>query len=325
MKAEPILTPLKNPGEAALEKDAPSAGGRGIRFRLILLLSFAAVLSVAYGRSLIQLIAYAAEESLHSHILLVPLISGYLIYLQRQILPRFCQTSPAPAALALAVGLLVLGAGLRLRPELSHGDFLSFCAFSYVCLLIAGALLTLGGKWMMAIAFPVAFLYFIVPLPDAAVNWLETALKFASADAANVLFSITGSTVFREGLVFQLPGITLEVAQECSGIRSSWVLFITSLVASYVLLRSSWRRAAILLLVLPLAVFRNAFRILVIGLLCIHIGPHMIHSFLHTNGGPVFFGLSLVPLFLLLWWLRRGETSFAVQKKHHEHITPSAK
>jgi exosortase/archaeosortase family protein len=52
---------------------------------------------------------------------------------------------------------------------------------------------------------------------------------------------------------------------------------------------------------------RNGFRILVIGLLCVNVGPQMIHSVIHRRGGPVFFVLSLIPLLLLLWWLRRGE------------------
>jgi len=59
--------------------------------------------------------------------------------------------------------------------------------------------------------------------------------------------------------------------------------------------------------VIPLGIVRNAFRILVIGLLCVHVGPHMIDSLIHRRGGPFFFVLSLVPLFLLLWWLRRRE------------------
>jgi hypothetical protein len=45
----------------------------------------------------------------------------------------------------------------------------------------------------------------------------------------------------------------------------------------------------------------------VIGLLCVNVGPQMIHSIIHRRGGPVFFVLSLIPLLLLLWWLRRGE------------------
>jgi len=49
--------------------------------------------------------------------------------------------------------------------------------------------------------------------------------------------------------------------------------------------------------------------VLVIGMLCVRIGPAMIHSVIHRRGGPLFFALSLIPLFLLIWWLRRGETT----------------
>jgi exosortase/archaeosortase family protein len=59
--------------------------------------------------------------------------------------------------------------------------------------------------------------------------------------------------------------------------------------------------------VIPLAIVRNAFRILVIGLLAVHVGPQMIDSVIHHSGGPFFFVVSLVPLFFLLWWLRRQE------------------
>jgi exosortase/archaeosortase family protein len=52
---------------------------------------------------------------------------------------------------------------------------------------------------------------------------------------------------------------------------------------------------------------RNGFRILVIALLCVNIGPQMIHSVIHRRGGPVFFVLSLIPFLLVLWWLRKGD------------------
>ena len=281
--------------------------------RLTGLLAFVVVLSLAFCSPIFSLIAYAAANSLHSHILLVPFISGYLIYLQRGVLPKSWQCSPGWAALALAIGLAAAGAAWRLRTGLSEGDSLSIVGFSFVSLLIAGGFLFLGRKWMAAAAFPVAFLYFFVPLPDVAVDWLETALKLGSAEAASLFFRMSGTPVFRDGVVFQLPGITLEVAQECSGIRSSLVLFITSIVASHLLLKSPWRRAALLAVVIPLAILRNGFRILVIGLLCVHIGPRMIHSVIHQNGGPLFFALSLVPLFLLLWCLRKGEGRISVE------------
>jgi exosortase/archaeosortase family protein len=120
-------------------------------------------------------------------------------------------------------------------------------------------------------------------------------------------FNMAGTTLVRHGTVFELPGIVLAVAQECSGIRSSWVLFITSLLASHLFLNTPWRKFVLVAFVIPLGILRNGFRIMVIGLLCIHVGPHMIDSVIHRRGGPVFFALSLVPLFLLAWWLRRQE------------------
>jgi exosortase/archaeosortase family protein len=72
-------------------------------------------------------------------------------------------------------------------------------------------------------------------------------------------------------------------------------------------LTSPWRRFILVAFVLPLAIVRNSFRILVVGLLCVHVGPHMIDSYIHRQGGPIFFALSLIPLFILLVWLRRQE------------------
>jgi exosortase/archaeosortase family protein len=111
------------------------------------------------------------------------------------------------------------------------------------------------------------------------------------------------------GLVFQLPSITLNIASECSGIHSSVVLFITSLLAGYIFLQSPWKRIIFILVAVPLGILRNGFRIFTIGELCTHIGPQMIDSPIHHRGGPIFFALSLIPLFILLMILRKSEAS----------------
>jgi exosortase C (VPDSG-CTERM-specific) len=250
---------------------------------------------------------YAARTDLHSHILLVPFIAAYLLYSQRGSLPVPGHRSTTGTALACGIGLAPLAAGIAWRESLSLNDHLALMALAFVSLVAAGGFLFLGSKWMAAAAFPVAFLIFMVPLPDAPVNWLEKASATASAEAAALYFAIAGTTLVRHGTTFELPGIVLEVAQECSGIRSSWVLFITSVLASHLFLKSPWRRLMLVAFVIPLGIFRNGFRVFVIGLLCVHVGPHMIDSVIHRRGGPFFFALSLVPLFLLLWWLRRGE------------------
>jgi exosortase len=178
---------------------------------------------------------------------------------------------------------------------------------AYVCFIVSGGLLFLGSKTMATAALPLGFLFFMIPLPDAAVSWLEQSSVKGSTEVAAALFNISGTPMLRNGALLALPGITLHVAQECSGIRSSWVLFITSILAANVFLTGPWRRLVLVAFVIPLALLRNGTRILVIGLLCVHIGPQMIHSFIHNRGGPIFFALSLVPLFGLMVWLKRQE------------------
>ena len=265
------------------------------------------LLTLLFIQPLTRLLLYAAQSDLNSHILLVPFITAYLLYIQRGRLPAGYRSSIAGTATLGGIGMAALAAGIEWRGSLSINDELALTALAFVCLAAAGGFLFLGSKWMAAAAFPIAFLIFMVPLPDAAVNWLENASMLASAEAAALYFSLAGTPLVRTGTVFELQGIVLRVAQECSGIRSSWVLFIASLLASHVFLRTRWRRIVLVAFVIPLGILRNGFRILVIGLLCVHVGPHMINSVIHRRGGPFFFALSLVPLFLLVWWLRRQE------------------
>ena len=272
---------------------------------------FVLALSCLFFLPLRSLVTLALGSDLHSQILLIPFVFIWLVYLRRDGLPIESSKSFAWSIPFLVIGAAALAGGFAypgLAPSLSSNDHLSLTILAFVCFVAAGGFVFLGKAWMRELLFPFAFLIFLVPLPDELVYWLETASKLASADAANLFFNISGTPLLRDGTVFQLPGIVIEVAQECSGIRSSLVLFITSLLVAHLFLKSTWRRIVLVAFVIPLGILRNGFRILVIGLLCVHYGPQMIHSIIHRKGGPLFFVLSLIPLFLLLWWLRRGES-----------------
>ena len=277
------------------------------RLRVAGVAGYLVLLTLAFIQPLIRLTLYAAQSDLHSHILLVPFITGYLLYDQRGRLLAAYRSSIAGTVAVGGIGFAALAVGIELRRSLSVNDELAMKALAFVSFVAAGGFLFLGSRWMAAKAFPVAFLIFMVPLPDAAVNGLEKASMLASAEAAALYFDVAGTPLVRHGTVFELPGIVLQVAQECSGIRSSWVLFIAGLLASHLFLRTRWRRLVLVAFVIPLGILRNGFRVFVIGLLCVHVGPHMVDSMIHRRGGPFFFALSLVPLFLLLWWLRRQE------------------
>ena len=264
------------------------------------------ILCGAFALPLREFVTYARHSDVHSYVLLIPFVTAYLIYIRWKQLSRELRSSRGYALLLATAGTGALFASLHFT-ELGQNDYMTLTALSFVCFVIAGIFLFLGSKWARSAMFPLFFFAFMIPLPEAAVDFLENASKEASAEVANWLFLITGTPFLRTGTLFQLPGITITVAKECSGIRSSLVLVITSLLAANMFLRTTWRRALLVGAVIPLGLLRNGLRILVISLLCVRIGPEMINSVIHRRGGPVFFALSLVPLFAMLWLFRRQE------------------
>lgn len=295
---------MEKPATTALQPpDAPSARRVVVTPRLGGWLAWIALLALAFAGSLRDLFVRAWGSDLDSHILLVPAISAWLLHLSWRDLPKSLSSSPLWAAAFAAAGI-----GTLFIPGSDSGEVLAWRIISFLLWFVAGGFLFAGRSWMKAAAFPFGFLVFLVPMPDRVATGLEDLLTAGSVEVADWFFRLSGTPVYREGPVLQIPGISLEVARECSGIRSTLVLFITSVLASRLILRSPWRRAALVAAVLPLGLLRNGLRILVIGLLCVHEGSHMIDSVIHRKGGPLFFAVSLLPLFFLAWWLRRGES-----------------
>jgi exosortase C (VPDSG-CTERM-specific) len=275
------------------------------------------ILSILSLRPLFNLAALVLSDSLYSHIPLIPLVSAYLIWLKRHEIAtppgpatavskaviRWPAFLPAiPATVALVVWFLA-------RPEwrAEPVNSASLLVLAYVCFIWTASLAVFGWDVVRHVLFPLAFLVFIVPFPGDLTRQIESFFQYASAEAASLLLAMSQTPVLREGLLFSLPGITLEVAQECSGIRSTLVLFITSLVGGYMFFELRRYRAILAFVVIPIAIFRNGFRIFTIAMLCVHVSPEMIDSVIHRRGGPLFFVLSLVPFFALLIFLYRRE------------------
>jgi exosortase C (VPDSG-CTERM-specific) len=279
---------------------------------------FALVLATIYSVPLYHLVRHSLANQLWSHVLLVPWISVYLVWLRRHEIPPGAPSFSACAAIPLGLGTAVISSYgfVTLRGyELAPADYLSLTALSFVLLLIAGIAWIFGPARTRAIAFPLAFLLFMVPFPAFLSHAIEVFSQHASADAASLMFAISQTPVLRDGLFFKLPGITIEVAEECSGIRSTLVLFITSLVGSYLFFRSNTHRALLTVAIIPIAIVRNGLRIFTIAMLCVHVSPDMINSWIHKRGGPFFFALSLIPFFALLIYLYRRERAVTLNER----------
>lgn len=297
-KARPVASPplVSTPGQSTILL------GFGI---------FAFCTVVAFSKPLYDLLRFSLRSEMYSHVVLIPFVSLYFLWLGRRNF-RPVRAGPTWPALfflltsaALAFGYL---ARARSIPKLAFCDYLALTVCAFLCLLWGGTILAFGLRTLRPVLFPMFFLVFIVPFPTAVTNGLEYFFQHTSADAANLMLkvadSFTDTPFLRQGLLFKLPGINIQVAQECSGIRSSFVLFITSLLAGHLFLASGWKKWLLAIAVVPLGILRNGFRIVVISMLCVHVNPNMIDSFIHHQGGPIFFLLSLVPFFLLLLWLR---------------------
>jgi exosortase C (VPDSG-CTERM-specific) len=266
-------------------------------------LIFASLLTLCFALPLAHWARFALNSGLFSYVLLVPFISGYLIWIRRTQVVIEGGHARLLAVMLAAAGLGFLAAGMVGSAE----NVLTYQVLSYCCFLWSGGLALFGLRIMRWLAFPALFLVFIAPIPPGIVTALETALQHASADCAYRFIRASNIPVYRSDMSFYMPNFSMRVAHECSGIRSSLILFISALVAGHMFLRTSWTRWILALFVIPLGIVRNAFRILVLALLCVRVDPSYIHSPIHTQGGPFFFILSLVPFGIVLFLLRRVE------------------
>jgi len=111
--------------------------------------------------------------------------------------------------------------------------------------------------------------------------------------------------------VLSIPGLTVEVAKECSCIRSSLMLLVTSMVLAHLFLRSIWRKTVVMLAAIPLSVAKNGLRIFILSMLGTRVDPGFLHGNLHHHGGIVFFAAALLAQLLLLWLLSRSDSQLA--------------
>lgn len=167
--------------------------------------------------------------------------------------------------------------------------------------------LCFGAKAFRKSLFPLCFLFWMVPLPSSLLDYLVKQLQFGSAVAASLLFSVARIPVMHDGVRLSIPGLTLEVAKECSSIRSSLMLVVTTMVVAQLLLHSPLRKSVVVAAAIPLSIAKNGLRIFTIGTLGTRVDPAFLTGRLHRSGGFVFLAIALGVIFFLIWILRRGE------------------
>jgi exosortase len=252
--------------------------------------------------------ALAWKDEAYTHILLVLPLSCALLFLKRKSADYSSAPERGSAAVYLLLALLITGFAIWSPAGLFPDIRLSLSMISLVIWWIGTFILCFGTNTFRVLLFPLCFLFWIVPLPLVALDEVVYFLQNQSAFAARVMFIATGVPVTQDGIVLSIPNLDIEVARECSSIRSSMLLFITTMILAHLFLRSWWRKALLIAAAIPLAAIKNGLRIFTITELGTRVDPGFFDGNLHHRGGILFLAVSLIVMSVLLWWLRRTET-----------------
>lgn len=262
---------------------------------------------VLFWAPLRQLVSLSLDDRRYSHLVLIPAISAFFLYRERHRIFRCIAPGSAAGLTVLAAALAFYGLlALRIVP-ISSNYWLSLTTFAFVLVWAAGFAVCYGAQAFRAALFPILLLLLLVPVPFDAMDRIIAALQRGSSEATYALFRLAGVPMFREGIRFELPGVGIEVAKECSAIHSAWALFITGVLVAHMLLRSLWSKVCLSILTVPIAMGTNAVRIVTIWFLGTKVDAGFFYGHLHRDGGILFSLVSLSVVMGCLFLLRQAE------------------
>lgn len=215
-----------------------------------------ALLAAAFVPGLLALERIWASVDYYSHGYLVPLVAALLAWRERDALREAPARRSRAGLVGVAAALVAYGAGAA--AGLTHVQGVSLVAAVASCVLWLR-----GPEWLRLLAFPIGYLLFMVPLPDAWLQPLIVQLRLWVSAAAVAILHGAGVAVVRDGNVIGLPsGESLFVADACSGVTSLVTLTPLAFLVAQLTERSLWRRAVIVASVVPIALFFNLVRVL---------------------------------------------------------------
>ena len=243
-----------------------------------------AALVFVYAPVVASLVRQWASDENYSHGFLVVPFALFAVWKSRRELQSL-PLQPHPAGLAVVVlGILLLAVG-------QFGAELFLTRVSLIVVICGSVLFLWGAPQLRRVAFALALLLLVIPLPALVLNRVSFPLQLLASRTAETALSAAGVPVLREGNVIVLPHGALEVAQACSGIRS-----LSSLIALALIVAPPGRRALFAALAVPVAVVANAVRVAGTGLAAAWFGQWAAEGFFHTFSGWLMFVVALAAL-----------------------------
>ena len=255
--------------------------------------------------------SYSLSNDNASHLVLIPAISAWIFFLERDRIFKDLSSDLLAGSLFLAGGAVAGVFAFLTGPRWGPLNQLSAYILALVLLWIAGFSFFFGRPSLRHARFPLAFLLLTIPIPDFLLDRAIYFLQRGSAEIAAVLFDWSGVPVLRDGFVFHLANVNIEVARECSGIRSSLALLILAILVAHFYLNTFWKQVLLVVAGLFVMILKNGVRIVTLTLLASYVDPGFLYGRLHHEGGVFFFLLGLLLLAPLLWFLQRSERKVA--------------
>jgi exosortase len=292
------------PNVVAARKAAPLARTHGI-FLSCLLLSVG-----LYWNPLRAWANLSIHNYQYSHLILIPIASALLVYWEKQRIFAERQKGGRVSSIVLVTAAsVVYVAGWRHWVRAASTDHISIMMLSLVLAWMGAFVGCYGIRSFRTAAFPLLFLLLMIPFPDFLLARIVVGLQDGSAVVTDAVFKLVGVPSYRNGLIFALPGFRIQIATECSGIRSSMALLITALLASHFFLRAPWNKVFLIAFIVPLVLVKNGLRIATLALLSVYVNRGFLTGHLHHYGGIPFSIISVGILLPVLWCLQKSETT----------------
>ncbi|MCA9408114.1 MAG: exosortase [Candidatus Omnitrophica bacterium] len=233
-----------------------------------------------------------SKDSYYTHGILVPIVSGFLVWQLKDDLAKIKRKESA-----WAIRLIVIGLGVHLFSSLFRVYFSS--GFSMILVLMGLILFFFGGEFLKRIIFPVLFLLFMIPIPLVAIATISFKLKILAAEIATVVLNNMRIPALREGSVIRMRDAYVIVDDVCSGLRSLIALTALGSVFAYWMKDKAYKRILLFLSTIPIAIITNVCRVILLCCISEIWGPKYATGFIHDLSGFMVFALAFILLFVV--------------------------
>lgn len=257
---------------------------------------------LCYAEILFEMAQQWVFDPNYSHGFLIPIISGYLIWRNKN---AFNLSDIRPTV----KGLFILVFGLLLLIIGKAGSEFFTMRVSFIVVLFGLLLFTMGTEITKKNLFPICFLVFMIPLPYVLYNDISLPLRLLTVSFSTKFLSLIGIPFVREGNIIHLTQTSLHVIDACSGLRSIISLLALAVLFAHLTQNATWRKLLLAFLAIPIAVISNFLRITATAV-TVHLhGPKLAEGVLHNLSGVFSFAVAFILLFVCSIILKKTRSS----------------